>query len=607
MTANSLSSSSRPSDLRRRGGLALWLALALAGLPGQGPSSGPSVRAQQPSPEPLPSATPLPDLILDGRSTTLSGDQRFGEVRLSNRARIEIRAYGGSEDSGRLQIRAQRIVLETGTQILGDARGFRGQALREGEGPGHGAGGARSIDGGGGGAYGGDGGDGVIDNAPQTASEGGRSYGSPCSLEIERGSAGGAPGVADGDAETARGGHGGAALALIADEIILAGTLSFSGENGYVSANDAGGGGAGGGVLIQAGRLDLSGRIIADGGDGGETDDGGGGGGGGRIKVFYVSGTVRRAGLSVDGGQGDGNGANNDGRRGSICIDLRTPTPSPAVSPSPTDTSTPEPSATSTPSATPTASDTPTPEPSATATATASATPTPTASATPTPLPRPLYLPLLLRESCPDAKDDPVALVLVLDASSSMAEPAGPGRTRLDEAKAAAGLAIARVRAPHRVALIAFDAEARLLAELRSDAAGLHQALGALKPGRGSRIDAGLALAAEVLDQVATPGARRVVLVSDGRVSPSTPEDVLAQAARLRAMGVVIDAVTWQGTDGDLALMAGLAQAPDRLHVAPGPEHLAAIFAGLDWLPPPCGGLRLWPRSEAAPLAAARP
>jgi hypothetical protein len=162
--------------------LASVLLLALARLAG----GIPVLRAQA-----GPTATPIPDLIVDGRTVELSGDLRFGQVLLRNRGRIQIRAYSGSEDSGKLILRAGSIVLESGTSIVGDARGFRGQALRDGEGPGHGEGGSRSIDGGGGGAYGGDGGDGVLDNVPQEASQGGRSYGASCSHEIERGSAGG--------------------------------------------------------------------------------------------------------------------------------------------------------------------------------------------------------------------------------------------------------------------------------------------------------------------------------------------------------------------------------------------------------------------------------
>lgn len=594
MPASSPSSSSRPSEprpavgTRLASGLALALALLTALAPG---ASGVPLAVAQTGP----TATALPDLIVDGRTMELSGDLRFGQVLLRNRGRIQIRAYSGSEDSGKLILRASSIVLESGTSIIGDARGFRGQALRDGEGPGHGEGGSRSIDGGGGGAYGGDGGDGVLDNVPQQASKGGRSYGASCSHEIERGSAGGAPGVADGDPSTARGGHGGAALALLADTVQVIGNIGMSGEDGYVSANDAGGGGAGGGVWIEGRQVDLSGRVVADGGRGAETDDGGGGGGGGRIKVFHVTGTVKRAGLSVDGGKGDGNGMNNDGRKGSICIDVTTPTPTAAISATPSDT----PSPTATESPTVTATDTPgptdTPTATATATVTPSVTPSATATATATPRPRPLYLPLLLRESCPKVEAEPVAMVLVLDRSSSMAELTSAGRPRLEAARDAAAVAVARLRPPHRLALVGFDAEARLLAPLGSGPDALATALAALSPGRGSRIDEGLRLAAEVLAPVVGGGPRRVVLLSDGQVNPSTPAQVLARAQTLRAMGVVVDAVAWDGPDADLALMAAVAGDVARLHVAPDAEGLADIFRGLDWVPPPCGGAVFWP------------
>lgn len=188
-----------------------------------------------------------------------------------------------------------------------------------------------------------------------------------------------------------------------------------------------------------------------------------------------------------------------------------------------------------------------------------------------------------------------MSMVLVLDSSSSMAELTAAGRPRLEAARESAAVAVARLRAPHRLALVGFDGEARVLAPLGSDPADLAAGLAALSAGRGSRIDAGLLLAAELLAPVSGPGAKRVVLLSDGQVNPSTPAQVVAAAEALRAMGVVIDAVAWQGPSTDLALMAAVAGDASRLHVAPDGEQLVDIFRGLSWAPPPCGGARLWP------------
>ena len=91
MPANNPSNSSKHSEQRAAGArpvaaLLTVVALALALLPAA--SSDGLAHAQG-----APTATPLPDLILDGRSSTLSGDLRFGQVILRNRARLEIRAY----------------------------------------------------------------------------------------------------------------------------------------------------------------------------------------------------------------------------------------------------------------------------------------------------------------------------------------------------------------------------------------------------------------------------------------------------------------------------------------------------------------------------------
>jgi Mg-chelatase subunit ChlD len=546
---------------------------------------------------PTPTALPTPaDLIVDGSRVSLSGEQTYRRVIIRNRGRLEIQPYSGSDATGIVTIHADYFELDRTSSIIGDLAGYRGRSRQTGEGPGGGEGGLNSFDGGGGGAYGGDGGAGVLDGQGQPAARGGRSYGRDCSAEIERGSAGGAPGSADNSGDLGAGGRGGGAIAILSDTVIITGTIQLSGGDGAVVANDAAGGGAGGGLWIQARHAEFAGRVEANGGRGGETDDGGGGGGGGRVKIFYLSGNVERRAIQVNGGKGDGNGYPNDGRRGSICVQQIPATPTPVYSATPSDTPTatltptPEPSPTPEFSPTPTATDTPT----ATLTPLPTATPTASNTPTPTPEPRALFLPLLLREQCPKVEAAPLAIVLVIDASTSMRGMTRAGRSKLEAAVEAARLPVSWVGGRSRLALVAFNDRAWTLSELTSDRVQLGAALDSLDSAEGSRLDAGLREALRALESAEAGSERRVVVLTDGRPSPSTPADVRLAAAELRAAGIVLDSIGL-GEDLDASLLAEIASSPDRYHHAPDAEDLSALFSDLRWTPPACGGAKLWP------------
>lgn len=548
------------------------------------------VEAQGPTP------TPPPDLIVDGGRVELSGRHVFDQVILRNRGTIEIKAYSGTEDSGRLELVARHIEIDRSARIQGSFGGYRGQPRAAGEGPGGGEGGLRTFDGGAGGGYGGEGGDGVLDNQGQPGALGGRAYGNACGPNLDRGSAGGAPGTADNRGDPGAGGHGGAALVLIAETVLITGTIELNGADGLVAANDAAGGGSGGGLMIRAQRLEQSGRIEVKGGDGGETDDGGGGGGGGRIKLFYAQGSVSRRALSVAGGKGDGNGYRNDGRDGSICIELlpptETPTPSATASPTATPTSTPS------PTSRPPATDTPTPLPSASplpsVAPTIQPTPTHTASPSPSPTPAALFLPLLLREACPIVDPRPVAMALVLDASTSMEGPSRSGRPKVAAAIEAVLAALDRNEGENQVAVVVFNRQAQVLVPLGADLEGARAALAALHTEPGSHLEAGVALAAAELGRARADAERWMVVLTDGRPDPSTPADCLAAAESARALGIRIDTIGL-GADLDPGLLRAMAGADARYHEAPDAEDLAALFAALAWRPEPCPGLVFWP------------
>ena len=549
------------------------------------PSTATPVSTMAPPLTPTP--TPLPDLIVDASRVELSGRHEYGRVILRNRARLEIQPYSGSVGTGQIEIIADSIEIDRSSSIIGDEFGYRGQERNPGEGPGGGEGGRRTFDGGAGGAYGGQGGDGVLDGVGRPGATGGRQYGTRCGEDLEMGSSGGAPGSADSAGDPGKGGNGGAAVSLIANTILITGTITVNGEDGLVVRNDAAGGGAGGGIQIYASLLEQTGRLQANGGDGGVTDDGGGGGGGGRIKIRYVTGSVSRAALKADGGKGDGNGYRNDGGRGSICIETIDPTPTP--SPSPTVTPSPTPLVTDTPIATATHTPTPTP--------TATDTPLPTPTPTATPTPSDLYIPISLREHCPDMQVKPLEIAIVIDASTSMLGETRAGRTKL-EAAIEAGIGIARIvrrGGPLRIAVIRFAGDAVVVAPLGDDRATIESALRSIEASPGSRLDEGILAGSRAIDErTSESGLRRIIVLTDGLPSPSGPADVRRAADAVRAHGVVIDAIGI-GLDVDAELLTDASGDPSRYHAISDAEDLVATFEELIRVPPACGGTPIWP------------
>jgi hypothetical protein len=94
-------------------------------------------------------------------------------------------------------------------------------------------------------------------------------------------------------APAGRGGAGGGAVEIVANNDIIigsSGAIHADGGDGAVGTQGGGGGGSGGAVLLVAGAsMEVAGAVTArggDGGSGGSKDLAGGGGGGGRIAMF---------------------------------------------------------------------------------------------------------------------------------------------------------------------------------------------------------------------------------------------------------------------------------------------------------------------------------
>jgi len=271
------------------------------------------------------------------------------------------------------------------------------------------------------------------------------------------------------------------------------------------------------------------------------------------------------------------------------------------IGPSPTPTLTP--TVTPTPTITPTPSNTPTPTTTASATATPTVTPsstaTPSSTSTPTAtrVPKPIYLPLALHERCEPGQQR-IDVALVLDASTSMADPTRGGRPKIEAAIEAASAFLDLLALDDdagsgtpgggtpslggdQAAIVAFNADAWILAPLTDDRTVLDAALEAVALAPQTRLDRAVAVGAEAL---ADPARRRsgnqpvLVLLTDGRANPVPIESAVAEAEAAKAAGVTVFTIGL-GEDLDADGLAAMASTAGGFLRAPDAEDLAGAYA----------------------------
>jgi hypothetical protein len=263
-----------------------------------------------------------------------------------------------------------------------------------------------------------------------------------------------------------------------------------------------------------------------------------------------------------------------------LCGEAWTPTPTPTITPTPSITPTPFGTATSTP----------------TPTSTASATASPSPSATREILPA--YLPIAISEEPCPGDMTPADIVLVLDTSTSMLELPPGGRSKLVSAVEAAELFLTFLRDTDRAALVTFNETATLDQPLTADPAELSRALGAVSVGQFTRIDLGIRVAMQELEERGRAGARRTMLVlTDGRNNPE-PSATVVEAARVAAAADVRIISIGLGSDADVDLLVAIASAPTDFHFAPDGEALAEIYRLIGSVLIPCPDLRFWPHDD---------
>jgi len=265
------------------------------------------------------------------------------------------------------------------------------------------------------------------------------------------------------------------------------------------------------------------------------------------------------------------------------------------IGPSPTTTLTP--SVTPTPTITPTPTDTPTPTTTASATATPTATPSSTSTPTATRVPKPIYLPLALHERCEPGQQR-IDMALVLDASTSMADATRGGRPKIEAAIEAASAFLDLLALDDdavsgtpgggtpslggdQAAIVAFNADAWVLAPLTDDRTVLDAALEAVALAPQTRLDRAVAVGAEALADLARRRSGNqpvLVLLTDGRANPVPIESAVAEADAAKAAGVTVFTIGL-GEDLDADGLAAMASTAERFLRAPDAEDLAAAYA----------------------------
>ncbi len=214
---------------------------------------------------------------------------------------------------------------------------------------------------------------------------------------------------------------------------------------------------------------------------------------------------------------------------------------------------------------------------------------------TPTLVPGPLYLPVLLREECPDRWS--LDLALVVDTSSSMRGDA-MAAARQGALKVVAPLALHSLGPiSDQVAVVTFHGAANLALRLTSDRGAVEDAIRRLDvTGTGTAIDAGIQLAtSELTGPRHRPSHLPVlVLLTDGRQTGG-PSAALAAADAARTAGIWIITIGL-GPDADTETLRAMAGADGLFFLAPTPADLERVFADLTQ-EISCPG-RFWPNSE---------
>ena len=168
-----------------------------------------------------------------------------------------------------------------------------------------------------------------------------------------------------------------------------------------------------------------------------------------------------------------------------------------------------------------------------------------------------VYMPLGARRSCL-RRGRALDVVLVMDASRSMDEATTDGRTKLQAARQAAEL-FARLlrRDDDRVAVVSFHDQAAVLQGLTPDVSLVEAALGRIRTMPGTRLDAGLSAARQLIAASGRSEAQAVVVLLTDGLQTGDAAPAIAEARTLRSDGTLVFTIGL-GPDADGDLLSSL-------------------------------------------------
>lgn len=265
--------------------------------------------------------------VQPGLPQSLGGDTPYfrNTVTIKGGGILSVIPVGTMGGTGRLHIKANRIIIEADALLDASGAGHRGMSGAAGTGPG--GGGFLAAAAGGGGAYFGNGGT-AVNAACMPFGLGGASYGVAGTPGL--GSAGGSGGTMPGPIGAA----GGGSIILEAALIEVNGEINANGENGISLGGVGSGGGAGGEIRLIAHTLvwGTKAKVTAAGGLGAKAANSSGGSGGGGL--IFLRGAPApmdpAATLNIAGGvtaeaacaQGAGQNGTIDQDTAQMCPDL---------------------------------------------------------------------------------------------------------------------------------------------------------------------------------------------------------------------------------------------------------------------------------------------
>lgn len=190
------------------------------------------------------------------------------------------------------------------------------------------------------------------------------------------------------------------------------------------------------------------------------------------------------------------------------------------------------------------------------------------------------YLPAITKNVC-SASASPIDVILAVDTSGSMASPIGESdQTKLEAAQTAVAAFIDLLDfSSEQVGLVSFADDAKLEYPLTIDANNLKNTLSLLMADGATRIDLAFFVSRDELigPRHNQDSAQALILLSDGRPTGTSEDEVLAAADLVKSTGIIVYTIGL-GQDTNEVLMQEIASSPLHYYFAPSTDDLTTIY-----------------------------